>query len=99
MNCDIPRQARRNRGAVALIVAAASLLPLGIAAAETADEFVARLNKEFADIGLELNAAGWTQATYVTVDTELLNARVERALPRGLQQSGRGGEASSKARR
>ncbi len=63
------------RGAAALIVAAASLLPLGIAAAETADEFVARLNKEFADISLELNAAGWTQATYVTVDTQLLNAR------------------------
>ena len=45
------------------------------AAAETADEFVARLNKEFADIALEYNAAGWTQATYITVDTQLLSAR------------------------
>ena len=46
-----------------------------VASAETADEFVARINKEFADIWLEGNAAGWTQATYITVDTQLLNAR------------------------
>jgi peptidyl-dipeptidase A len=45
------------------------------ARAETADEFVARINKEFADIWLENNAAGWTQATYINIDTELLNAR------------------------
>jgi peptidyl-dipeptidase A len=55
--------------------AAATLLPAGIASAETADEFVARLNQEFADLGLEINAAGWTQATYITVDTQLLSAR------------------------
>jgi peptidyl-dipeptidase A len=50
-------------------------LPAGIAAAETADEFVARLNSELADRAFEVNAAGWTQATYITVDTEYLNAR------------------------
>ncbi|MCE3284110.1 MAG: peptidyl-dipeptidase [Steroidobacteraceae bacterium] len=55
---------------------AAAVLPAGALSAETGDEFVARLNKEFADIGLELNAAGWTQATYITVDTQLLSARV-----------------------
>ena len=66
--------------------------------AETADEFVARLNKEFADIGLELNAAGWTQATYMNVDTELLNARATSASsPPSARRSRR--RRSSKARR
>src|SRR5689334_14646861 len=49
--------------------------PASHAATESADEFVARINKQFADIWLEGNAAGWTQATYINVDTELLNAR------------------------
>jgi peptidyl-dipeptidase A len=68
----------RLRTSIACAVAAAAavtLLPAGIASAETADEFVARLNKEFGDLGLEINAAGWTQATYITVDTQLLSAR------------------------
>ena len=52
-----------------------TLLPAGYAGAETADEFVARINREFADIWLEGNAAGWTQPTYINIDTELLNAR------------------------
>jgi len=59
----------------ATAMALALMLPIGYAHAETADEFVARINKEFADIWLEGNAAGWTQATYINVDTELLNAR------------------------
>ena len=58
-----------------LVTLAMTLLPQARARAETADEFVARINKEFADIWLEGNAAGWTQATYINVDTELLNAR------------------------
>jgi peptidyl-dipeptidase A len=61
--------------AAALAIAACATFPAGIATAETADEFVARLNKEFADLGLEINAAGWTQATYITVDTQLISAR------------------------
>jgi peptidyl-dipeptidase A len=61
--------------AVRGILACASLLLAVPAAAETADEFVARLNKEVGEIALELNAAGWTQATYITVDTQLLSAR------------------------
>jgi peptidyl-dipeptidase A len=49
--------------------------------AETADEFVARVNKELADFLLEYNAAGWTQVTYINPDTELLAAKAtERAL-------------------
>ena len=61
--------------ATASLVAACALLTTAIASAETADQFVARTNKEFADIWLEGNAAGWTQATYINVDTQLLNAR------------------------
>ena len=59
----------------ATAMALALMLPIGYAHAETADEFVARINREFADIWLEGNAAGWTQATYINIDTELLNAR------------------------
>ena len=62
------------------VTAVTAFLPAGVASAETADEFVARLNKEFADIGLEINAAGWTQATYITVDTQLLSARANERL-------------------
>ncbi|HET7203937.1 MAG TPA: M2 family metallopeptidase [Steroidobacteraceae bacterium] len=73
----IPAVRARLRAHVATTCATALLatVPAALADAETADEFVARLNKEFADIGLEYNAAGWTQATYITVDTQLLSAR------------------------
>jgi len=64
--------------AAAVIVFTA--LPAGIAAAETADEFVARLNRELAAISLEVNAAGWTQATYITVDTQFLTAQANERL-------------------
>jgi peptidyl-dipeptidase A len=52
-----------------------SVLPAGLAQAETADEFVARTNRELAELALEVNAAGWTQATYINVDTQLINAK------------------------
>ncbi len=42
---------------------------------ETADEFVARVNSENDDFDKEGNAADWTQKTYITADTEMLNAR------------------------
>ena len=58
------------------VAAAVVLIALPTATpAETADEFVARINREFAAIWLEGNAAGWTQATYINTDTQLLNAR------------------------
>jgi len=68
---------RRARLAITVTAFAATFaaVPGAIAATETADEFVARINREFADIWLEGNAAGWTQATYINVDTQLLNAR------------------------
>ena len=55
-------------------------LPAAVASAETADEFVARLNKELASISLEVNAASWTQQTYITVDTEFLAAKTNERL-------------------
>jgi peptidyl-dipeptidase A len=67
--CNLRRA--RLASAAALLVS----LPAGIASAETADEFVARMNSELADRAFEVNAAGWTQATYITVDTEYLNAK------------------------
>jgi peptidyl-dipeptidase A len=47
----------------------------------TPEEFVAQVNKDLIDLNREGNAAGWTQATDITVDTQYLNARVtDRAL-------------------
>jgi peptidyl-dipeptidase A len=43
--------------------------------AESADEFIARVNKDLTVLAREGNAAGWTEDTYINVDTQLLNAR------------------------
>ena len=77
----------------ATVVALALMLPIGYAQAETADEFVARINREFADIWLEGNAAGWTQATYINYRHRVSQREGDRALARVLQQRGRGREA------
>ena len=71
------RRVRRSSAAIALSM---SVMPVAIAAAETADEFVARLNRELAATALELNAAAWTQATYITVDTQFLTAKANERL-------------------
>jgi peptidyl-dipeptidase A len=42
---------------------------------ETADEFVARVNRELTALNNEVQAAGFTQATFITPDTELLNSK------------------------
>jgi peptidyl-dipeptidase A len=42
---------------------------------ESADEFVARMNKEYLDLSKEVNAAQWTYETYINQDTELLSAK------------------------
>jgi peptidyl-dipeptidase A len=47
----------------------------GAPQAETADAFVARVNRDLDDIELEWNAADWVHETYITPDAELLNAR------------------------
>jgi peptidyl-dipeptidase A len=60
---------------------------------ETAEQFVARINEEMADQSKELSAAGWVQATYITDDTQLLNARAnERFLEyfsKAVEEAGR----------
>ncbi len=63
----------------------AALVGLGLSAcdshdsaersAETADEFVARINKEMTELQKEKSAAEWVQATYINDDTEMLNAK------------------------
>ena len=54
---------------------------MGSAKAGTPEAFVAQVNKDLIDLNREGNAAGWTQATDITVDTQYLNARVtDRAL-------------------
>jgi len=72
MRTNATRRGRLARVAACIAVVAGT--PVAIAAAETADEFVARLNREFDAIQLEVNAAGWTQGTYINADTELLSA-------------------------
>ncbi|MBK6351054.1 MAG: M2 family metallopeptidase [Proteobacteria bacterium] len=88
--CISPLRLRR-RLAAAVAIALCAVAPVGNAAAETGDEFVARLNREFADIYRELNAAGWTQATYITVDTQWLSARANErflaAFSRAVEES------------
>ncbi|MGH9459724.1 MAG: M2 family metallopeptidase [Vicinamibacteria bacterium] len=44
---------------------------------ETADEFVARVNRELEAIGKEVAAASWVRATYITPDTAVLAARAQ----------------------
>ncbi|MBS0379195.1 MAG: M2 family metallopeptidase [Proteobacteria bacterium] len=65
--------------AIVLVLAscAPSAPPTGAAAAppETAEQFVARVNADLDRMGMELAAAGWTQATYITVDTQLLESK------------------------
>jgi peptidyl-dipeptidase A len=39
-------------------------------------EFIAQVNKDLVDLSKEANAAGWTQSTYITADTEYLNSKV-----------------------
>ncbi|MEJ2127260.1 MAG: M2 family metallopeptidase [Woeseiaceae bacterium] len=41
---------------------------------ETADEFVARVNDELAELSRETGAAGWVRATYITQDTAILSS-------------------------
>jgi peptidyl-dipeptidase A len=42
---------------------------------ETADQFVARLNKDLNDLSLDVNQTGWLQATYINDDSQGVAAR------------------------
>ena len=44
------------------------------APAESAEEFVARVNAEYKDYWRELNAAGWLRATYINEDSGIVDA-------------------------
>ncbi len=46
--------------------------PVAKGPVESADEFVARANKELKDLSAELGAAGWVRATYITDDTAII---------------------------
>jgi peptidyl-dipeptidase A len=63
------------------------------ATAAEAVAFVEQLNKDFRALGDELAAAGWVQATYITPDTQLLNARAHERylalLSRSVEESRR----------
>lgn len=59
--------------ALGLLAAACSGEPQPTA--EDARAFAEQLNRDFRALGDEVAAAGWVQATYITPDTQLLNAR------------------------
>ncbi len=48
--------------------------------AETAPEFVARINRDIAELGRETGKAFWVQATYITPDTNFLAAKASEKL-------------------
>ena len=58
---------------------------------ESADQFVQRVNQELDELGHESSAAGWAYATYITPDTEFLNAK---ATERTLEYYGKAVEAA-----
>ena len=60
-------------GAVALATAPDQNAP---ATAADADKFVARAEKDLADISVDANRAGWINATYITDDTDAMAAEV-----------------------
>ena len=74
---------QRGTAAIASTLAAACLLascggPKGVTPPPKleATAFVAQVNTDLVELAKEGNAAGWTQQTYITADTQYLNARV-----------------------
>jgi len=51
-----------------------------LAAEETAEEFLARVNAELAELQLEVAKAFWVQSTYITPDTSFLAAKAHEKL-------------------
>ena len=49
--------------------------PAGSVAKPDADEFIALVNEQLKPVLREVAAADWTQATDITIDTQLLSAR------------------------
>lgn len=57
------------------------------APAESADEFVARVNRALGDLQKEASAAGWVQSTYITNDTEKLAAKAQERYLEGFTRA------------
>ena len=80
------RKSVRLAAAIAAVIATTGgcsrdTTPTAAAPKESADQYVERLNRELAELGHESSAAGWAYATYITPDTEFLNAKAtERTL-------------------
>jgi peptidyl-dipeptidase A len=49
-----------------------------VEASESADEFVARVNRDLGALAQEAQAAGFTQDTFITADTQLLGVHAVR---------------------
>lgn len=60
---------------------------------ETPEQFVDRVNQELTELEAETASAGWIQSTYITPDTELLNAKANERylayLSKAVQESKR----------
>ena len=71
--------------AAALVVMAIAVVDCGgglkSTPQESAEQFVARVNREMYALGIEQTEAGWVQQTYITKDTQAIGAR---ATERGL---------------
>ena len=68
------------RGARRVALLCAGLITtLGVAATETAREFVARINAELGALASQAEQADWVQATYITPDTQAISARASEA--------------------
>jgi peptidyl-dipeptidase A len=61
--------------AAGVALAIGSTCALGASPEEPADAFIARISDELRALADELNAAGWAYSTYITPDTEFLNAK------------------------
>lgn len=56
-------------------------------ATETADEFIARVNRELDELGREVAAANWVRATYINQDSGLLAAKAAERYSEWLSRS------------
>lgn len=62
------------------LLASAPARAADASAAETAEEFLARINAEFTELRLEVAKAFWVQSTYITPDTGFLAAKANEKL-------------------
>jgi peptidyl-dipeptidase A len=73
------RRARWAAAVLAVVVAAACSRPAPGPTAADAKAFLDQVNATMLRLGTELGQAGWIYSTYITQDTEALNARANQA--------------------